>query len=162
MVAAAAATNVRQQQYGLIVARLRSSANNYHGTDCRARMNDKMIFSTMLLSYRYLYMRTRGHEVLSQSSATQPISAPANERNKSRLLWQRLAIRHPKSNPRIVQLFPPKAIWMERHFPFSPISPPFLFPFLSLPFPMTNFSPSRFREGSRRLSRRSIPTQQKQ
>jgi hypothetical protein len=61
----------------------------------------------VLLSYQYLYMRTRGHEVLTRSSTTQLISAPANERStaqKYRLLWQRFAIWHPKASQEFYSL----------------------------------------------------------
>ena len=148
--AAAAATNVRQQQYGLIVARLRSSANNYHGTDCRARMNDKMIFSTMLLSYRYLYMRTRGHE--ASPSRAKPNRIPPGPTRRTQYTstgsFRSALLFGIQTYPKIVQLFPPKELLANAFF----LSFPVLFRLFRFP-PLSNnqFHSNRCREGARRL-----------
>jgi hypothetical protein len=103
-------------------------------------MNDKMIFSTMLLSYRYLYMRTRGHEA-SPSWAKPNRIPPEPTRRTQYISTGSFGSALPfgiQTYPRIVQLFPPKELLGNAFF----LSLPVLFRLsVSLPFPITNSIP---------------------
>jgi hypothetical protein len=126
----------------------------------------------VLLSYQYLYMRTRGHEVLTRSSTTQLISAPANERStaqKYRLLWQRLAIRHPKATQEFHSFSLWRKFWGNAFFLSLLFSPfrlfafsPFRLSFPSFPFPNNQFHTKSLSRGPSPAFFRSIPIQQKQ
>jgi hypothetical protein len=93
------------------------------------------VFS-MLLSYRYLYMRTRGHEASPSQATTQPTLASTDKKSPAHKSTCSLGGALPfdiQERPKIVQLSPPKEVfWVNAFFPF--LSLPF-------PFPMTNFIP---------------------